>query len=65
MLGISATLRQDLESFQQWWEQHAWDDGERTAATAEPEWALWRRQGIQLVQRLQAELGEDYFVTWN
>jgi hypothetical protein len=65
MLGISATLRQDLESFQQWWEQHAWDDDAGTAATVQPEWAQWRRQGIQLVQRLQAELGEDYFVTWN
>ena len=65
MLGISATLRQDLESFQQWWEQHAWDDDERTAATDEPEWARWRRQGIQLVERLQAELGDDYYVTWN
>jgi hypothetical protein len=65
MLGVSATLRQDLESFQDWWEQHARDDDEGTDASEEPEWAQWSRQGIQLVERLQAELGDEYYVTWN
>jgi hypothetical protein len=65
MLGISASLRQDLEAFQDWWEQHTWDGEEVAGAGEEAEWAQWSRQGTQLVKRLQSELGEDYHVTWN
>jgi hypothetical protein len=66
MLGITAALRQDLEAFQDWWEQHTWDGDEVvTDASEDAEWAEWNRQGYRLVERLQSELGEDYHVTWN
>jgi hypothetical protein len=68
MLGISASLTRDLEDFQEWWEQHSWDDDEQDdddeAAPEDPAWASWRQQGSRLVERLQAELGDDYYVTW-
>jgi hypothetical protein len=66
MLGVSASLRRDLEEFQDWWELHAWDDeDEETNADEEAAWAAWMDQGSQLVERLQSELGDDYYVSWN
>jgi hypothetical protein len=63
MLGISDSLRRDLEAFQEWWDEHA--DVDEDDDTAEDlEWEVWRRTGSGLLQRLQSELGEDYFVTW-
>ncbi|MCW2804132.1 MAG: hypothetical protein JWN06_2349, partial [Propionibacteriaceae bacterium] len=47
-------------------EQHAWDDDEEeTNADEEAAWAAWMDQGSQLVERLQSELGDDYYVSWN
>ena len=65
MLGISASLRHDLEAFQNWWELHTWNGEEVTGVGDEAEWTEWSRQGTRLVERLQSELGEDYHVTWN
>jgi len=65
MLGISASLRQDLEELQNWWEQHAWDDDDETNADEGAEWDQWMDEGSRLVERLQSELGEDYHVSWN
>jgi hypothetical protein len=66
MLGISASLRHDLEELQDWWEQHARDDDdEETNADEEAAWDQWIHQGSQLVERLQSELGDDYHVSWN
>jgi hypothetical protein len=66
MLGISASLTHDLEDFQERWERHAWDDDELDDdddGPDDPECATWLQQGSRLVERLQAELGNDYYVT--
>ena len=65
MLGISASLAHDLEALQAWWELHTSDGDEVPGAGDEAEWADWGRQGTLLVERLQAELGEDFYVTWS
>jgi hypothetical protein len=71
MLGISASLAEDLRDFQRWWEEHSdldddeeQDDEEDDVVEEDPAWAQWRATGWQLVERLRVELGPRYEVTW-
>jgi hypothetical protein len=71
MLGISTSLAEELRSFQRWWEQHSdpFDDDEEdnvedNAVEGDPAWEQWHATGWDLVERLQAELGSRYEVSW-
>jgi hypothetical protein len=66
MLGISESLRHELEELQKWWEQHAWDDDDdddRDDDVQDPGRIRWGQEHARLVQSLQLELGDDFYVT--
>jgi hypothetical protein len=71
MLGISTSLAEELRSFQRWWAEQSdqfnddEDDEEVDIAVENDDaWEQWRATGWDLVDRLQAELGSRYEVSW-